>query len=108
MLVWDLARSSRLLAIQALRLSLAGEIVAVASFGIRIVRSDGTSPDLDLRERNGTFGEVAGLTRTSSYNEWIRGTINTVPEPGGLTLVPLGAAILIGAKRWQKHHASLH
>jgi hypothetical protein len=59
---------------------LGGRIAAVASFATRLTRADGTTPDIDS-DLNRSFGEVAGLTRVSAYDEWIRETAVVVPEP---------------------------
>ena len=63
-----------------------GSIAAVSSFRTRVFRDDGTSPDID-DVRNGSFGEISGLTRVSRYEDWISARVSAIPEPGTLLLL---------------------
>lgn len=71
-----------------------GSIAAISSFHTRVFRGDGTTPDID-NLRNGSFGEVSGLTRVSQYSEWIETRISAVPEPDTLLLITSAAGTLL-------------
>jgi hypothetical protein len=45
---------------------------------------------------NASFGGFDGMTRVSSYIQWIDD--NTVPEPGSLSLTALGLLALAGRR----------
>jgi hypothetical protein len=77
-----------------------GSIAAISSFRTRVFRSDGSTPDID-DVRNGSFGELSGLTRISQFDEWIQATIAPVPEPATVLLVAcaIGAFIARGYVR---------
>jgi hypothetical protein len=63
-----------------------GRIAGITSFGLRL-SDGGHSTDLDDR-LNSTFGEFNGMTRVSSYDDWI--SANMVPEPGSAGLAAMG------------------
>jgi len=71
-----------------------GSIAATMSFRTRVSRPDGTTPDIDS-ERNSSFGEIAGLTRISSYADWITAVATPVPEPATLILMGLALALMV-------------
>jgi hypothetical protein len=75
-----------------------GSIAAISSFRTRVFRADGTTPDIDT-ERNGSFGEVGGLTRVSRYEGWITATVTPVPEPGSLLLLGPTLALTLATRR---------
>ena len=75
---------------------LGGRIAGTVSFATRVIRSDGSSPDVDL-VLNRSFGEVAGLTRISRYQDWLAAT-TVVPEPGSGLLACIALIGIFSAK----------
>ncbi|MCS7026251.1 MAG: trypsin-like serine protease [Bryobacteraceae bacterium] len=51
-------------------------------------------PDIDT-SLNGTFGELFGDTRVSSYIDWITSTISDIPEPNTYFLALAGLAAVV-------------
>jgi hypothetical protein len=51
-------------------------------------------PDIDTA-LNGTFGELFGDTRVSTYDAWITATLSDVPEPSTYATMFAGLAVLV-------------
>lgn len=70
---------------------LGGRVASITSFGATV------GPPIDIDDQlNSSYGELAGFTRVSTYQDWI--TDNTVPEPSTYLLIGSGLA-LVGLRR---------
>ena len=76
-------------------------IAGVASFRLRLNRTNGATSDIDDIS-NASFGEFNAFTRVSSYSDWLQ----PVPEPGTTTLFVAGFAF--GAIRWLSRRKTIH
>jgi secreted trypsin-like serine protease len=76
-------------------------IAGVASFRLRLNRTDGATSDIDDIS-NASFGEFNAFTRVSSYSDWLQ----PVPEPGTTRLFVSGCAF--GAILWFRRRRTIH
>jgi secreted trypsin-like serine protease len=69
-----------------------GKVAGITSFGVTFWFPDGSSSDISPMVLNSSWGEFDGITRVSSYVDWINGPHNftLVPEPGSLLLCGIG------------------
>ena len=75
-----------------------GYVAGITSFDLRLSATGGLTSDVD-GTLNASFGEFNGMTRVSSYADWIED--NTVPEPGTLTLAAFGL-LALGYRRFRR------